>query len=233
MSDNRSLDELRTFLKPSKGVDSQQMVKFYNTWAETYEQDHNFMKYTAPNQAVNFLFENFSGRPEEVQVLDVACGSGWVAKLMFELGFKHFVGVDGSQGMLDEAAKTGHYEDLKLALLGTEPLPTQPGVFDVVIIVGALRDGFVPVSVTRELCLAAKAGGYVCMSRNGLKTESGNKYKESLESELQLMQDEGLWSHVATKQIDKYMLDVSIDNQDVQLERYVPGTLYLYRKSLL
>jgi len=47
---------------------------------------------------------------------------------MVELGFKHFVGVDGSQGMLDQAAKTGLYKELKLALLGTEPLPARTGM---------------------------------------------------------------------------------------------------------
>lgn len=46
---------------------------------------------------------------------------------MLELGFKHFVGVDGSQGMLDQAAKTGIYEELRLALLGAEPLPAKIG----------------------------------------------------------------------------------------------------------
>lgn len=41
---------------------------------------------------------------------------------MFDLGFKHFVGVDGSKGMLEQAAKSGLYRELKLALLGTDPL---------------------------------------------------------------------------------------------------------------
>ncbi|TNN34074.1 Williams-Beuren syndrome chromosomal region 27 protein [Liparis tanakae] len=190
------------------------------------------LNYRAPHQAVHFLSENFSRRPEEVQVLDVACGSGLVARLMAELGFKHFVGVDGSQGMLDQATKTGLYKELKLALLGTEPLPAQPGVFDLVMIVGALRDGFVPVSVVRELCLAAAPGGYVCMSRNGLESESGNQYKVSLEAELQLMEEEGLWSHVTTKEIDQYMIDV-YNCDHVQKDKYVHGTMYLYRKSLL
>lgn len=40
------------------------------------------MNYRAPHLAVNFLSENFSGTPEEAVVLDVACGSGWVAKLV-------------------------------------------------------------------------------------------------------------------------------------------------------
>ena len=46
---------------------------------------------------------------------------------MVNLGFKHFVGVDGSNSMLELAVKTGLYQDLKLALLGTEPLPAQTG----------------------------------------------------------------------------------------------------------
>ncbi|XP_075937203.1 methyltransferase-like protein 27 [Anarhichas minor] len=233
MSDSsRSLDDLRTFLRSTVGVDLQQRIKFYDSWAETYEQDHDTLSYRAPHQTVEFLFDNFSGRPEQVQVLDVACGSGWVANLMVELGFKHFVGVDGSQGMLDQAAKTGLYKELKLALLGTEPLPAQTGMFDAVMIVGALRDGYVPVSVIRELCLAAKPGGYICMSRNGLKSESGNKYKVSMEKELQLMEEEELWSHVITKEMDRYMIDVSDNCEDVQNDKYLSGTMYLYRKSL-
>lgn len=46
---------------------------------------------------------------------------------MAELGFRHFVGVDGSKGMLELAANTGFYQDLRLALLGTQPLPAQAG----------------------------------------------------------------------------------------------------------
>lgn len=108
---------------------------------------------------------------------------------MFDLGFRHFVGVDGSEGMLEKAEKTGLYQDLKLVLLGPQPLPVQtgvththlshthkyspvllvltegisvlvPDVFDVVTIVGALDAGFVPVSAVRELCRAAKPGNF-------------------------------------------------------------------------
>ncbi|XP_039662973.1 methyltransferase-like protein 27 isoform X2 [Perca fluviatilis] len=184
------------------------------------------MGYRAPHQTVDFLNANISGSREQVLVLDVACGSGWVAKLMAELGFRNFVGVDGSKGMLEQAAKTCLYQDLRLALLGTEPLPAQTDAFDVVMIVGALRDSFVPVSVVRELCYAAKPGGYVCMSRVDPKSESGDKYKVCLEKELQLMEDEGLWTRVISQEMDRYMMDVYLDDQ------YLYGTMYLYRKSL-
>lgn len=45
-------------------------------------QDHTLMSYRAPDLAVNFLSDHFSGNPEDALVLDVACGSGWVARVV-------------------------------------------------------------------------------------------------------------------------------------------------------
>ncbi|XP_041798446.1 methyltransferase-like protein 27 isoform X2 [Chelmon rostratus] len=192
------------------------------------------MSYRAPELAVNHLSDNFSGSPEGALVLDVACGTGLVAKLMAELGFRHFVGVDGSKGMLELAANTGFYQDLRLALLGTQPLPAQADMFDVVIIVGALDAGFAPVSVVRELCRAAKPGGFVCMARGEHRGAPATEYKKDLERELQLMEEEGLWSPAAVKQSERYMEDPHLNAERVEgmeEERYISGTVYLYQKS--
>lgn len=229
---SRTVDDVKTLFQSYDGPDPQQTMKFYDAWAQTYEQDLDLINYRAPHRVVDFLNANFSGSREDVQVLDVACGSGLVAKRMTELGFRNFVGVDGSKEMLKHAADSGLYQDLRLALLGTQPLPAQAGMFDVVIIVGALRDGYVPVCVIRELCNAAKPGGYVCMSRVGKKSESGNKYQVCLERELQLMEEEGLWARVAAEEMIRYMVDVYFKNEDKQNKQYLDGKMYLYRKSL-
>ena len=63
-------------------------------------------------------------------------------------------------------------------------------------------------------------------------SESGDRYRASLQRELQLMEEEGLWTHVSTQQIERYMLDVFDDHDDKQGERYFQGTMFLYRKSL-
>ena len=42
-------------------------------------------------------------------------------------GFCQFVGVDGSEGMLDQARKTGLYQELKQCMLGQDALPVQNG----------------------------------------------------------------------------------------------------------
>lgn len=211
------------------------MVNHYTTWAENYEEDLALMSYQSPHLAVDLLSEHFSGSPEETRVLDVACGTGWVAKLMKGLGYRYFIGVDGSEGMLELAAKTGLYQDLKLAILGTQPLPVETSMFDVVIIAGALDVGFVPVSVIRELCNAAKPGGLVCMSRGDHTGAQATKYKEDLQRELHMMEEEGLWSLVGTKLTDRYMenphLEYDRDKEEIQEKQYISGVVYLYRKS--
>lgn len=43
------------------------------------------------------------------------------------MGFCHFVGVDGSEKMLNQAMKTGLYQELKQCMLCEDPLPVQDG----------------------------------------------------------------------------------------------------------
>ncbi|XP_037639628.1 methyltransferase-like protein 27 isoform X3 [Sebastes umbrosus] len=206
MSDSvRTEDDVRVAFQSCKSPDAKDQVQFYDSWAENYEKDVTLLSYRAPYLAVDFLSDNFSGSPEEARVLDVACGSGWVAKLMVELGFMHFVGVDSSKGMLEQAAKTSLYQDLKLALLGTEPLPAQ-------------------------------TGGFVCIARGDHRGTPANEYKKDLERELQLMEEDGLWSPVGLKQTDRYMEDPHLSPEILKSlqkeERYLSGSFYLYRKSI-
>ncbi|XP_049438618.1 methyltransferase-like protein 27 isoform X1 [Epinephelus fuscoguttatus] len=232
----RTQTDARVAFQSCKSSDPKDRVEFYDNWVENYEKDHSLMSYRSPHLAVDFLSENFSGSPEEARVLDVACGTGWVAKLMAELGFRHFMGVDGSKGMLEQAAKTGLYQDLKLALLGPEPLPAPTDTFDVVIVTGGMDAGFIPVSAVREFCDAAKPGGFVCISRGDHTATPSIEFRKELERELQLMEDEGLWSPVGVKETDKYMENPHLDAERVkdlqQEERYISGRVYLYKKSI-
>uniref|UniRef100_A0A8D3EDS8 Methyltransferase domain-containing protein n=2 Tax=Scophthalmus maximus TaxID=52904 RepID=A0A8D3EDS8_SCOMX len=134
-------------------------VNFYNSWAENYDQDVAVLEYRAPSLAANSISSHFSGDREAAVMLDVACGTGLVAKQMKTHGFGHFVGVDGSEAMLEIARESGLYQDLKQALLGEDPLPVQwVDSFDVVVIIGALSEGQVQVCVVRELCKSTKPG---------------------------------------------------------------------------
>ncbi|XP_071395029.1 methyltransferase-like protein 27 [Centroberyx affinis] len=233
MSDSRTFEKMETFFQSYNTTDPKERAKFYEDWARGYDKDVSLLGYNGPTLAVNCLLSNFPGSREAALVLDVACGTGLVAKLMSELGFRHFVGVDGSKGMLEQAAETGLYQDLRPALLGTQPLPAQADMFDVVIMVGALAVGFVPISVVRELCQATKPGGFVCMTRGDYRAEESTyQFKADLEREFQLMEEEGLWTRVESKETDKFLMDIKRGAKDMLTAEYLSGCVYLYRKSL-
>ncbi|KAM6986935.1 methyltransferase-like protein 27 [Aplochiton taeniatus] len=201
-------------------------VGFYDIWAENYEQDVAILDYRAPTLAAQCLSGHFHGDREAAMVLDVCCGTGLVAAQMKKLGFRHFVGIDGSEGMLELANQTGLYVDLKLCTLENGPLPVQSGAFDVVMIVGALSVGQVPVCVIREMWQATKPGGYICMTTRG--NHDNVEYKSSLERELELMEEEGLCCRVMVDLVEEWEKAVT-ERED----GYIPGAVYLYRRAPL
>ncbi|XP_038563949.1 methyltransferase-like protein 27 isoform X1 [Micropterus salmoides] len=210
-------------LSAHKSTTSAEKVNFYNSWAKNYDQDVAVLDYRAPSLAANSISSHFSGDRDAAVVLDVACGTGLVAKQMKRHGFCHFVGIDGSEAMLESARESGLYKDLKQCMLGEEPLPVQCGYFDVVVIVGALSVGQVPVGAVREFCKSTKPGGYVCMTTRS--NRDNVDYKAALERELKQMEEEGLWTCVEVAEVDDWERAVS------ELEDgYISGAVYLYKK---
>ncbi|XP_033836572.1 methyltransferase-like protein 27 [Periophthalmus magnuspinnatus] len=215
---SRSLQDARDAFKACKNP------QHYNQWAETYNTDHDMMDYMAPAHTAQTLMKHVRHSPDQSLVLDVACGSGLVAKMLSSLGFRHFVGVDGSAAMLEEARKTTLYQNVLLVLLGTQALPVDAEQFDVVTIVGALYPGFVPVKVVRELCHAAKPGGLVVLTRGNYQRPDHFSYTQDLHSELRSMEQEGLWKCLELRQVEHYLSDPH------QPQGVIQGSVYIYQK---
>ncbi|XP_030294735.1 methyltransferase-like protein 27 [Sparus aurata] len=145
-------------------------------------QDVAVLDYRAPSLAANSISTHFSGDREAAVVLDVACGTGLVAQQTKRHGFGHFVGIDGSQAMLEVARESGLYQDLKQCMLGEGQLPVQWGLFDVVVIVGALNNN-ISVKILFGKCK------HVFSSLH--QHHDNLQYKASLERELKQMEEEG------------------------------------------
>lgn len=210
-------------LSAHEDISAEAKISFYDSWAENYEQDLSVLEYRAPAAAAETLSPHFTADPLTAVVLDVACGTGLVAKQLKSFGFAHFVGIDGSKTMLEVAKSTGLYQDLRQCMLGSQPLPVDHGVFDVVMIVGALSDGQVPVHVVNELCMATKPGGFTCLTtRSNL---DNLVYKASLERELKVLEEQGLWRQVEIVTVDQWERAVSHQEQG-----YIPGVVYLYQR---
>ncbi|KAJ6655814.1 hypothetical protein lerEdw1_004867 [Lerista edwardsae] len=130
---SKSLAEVqRRVARVHREADLGRQLHGYNGWAPEYEQvpprrDVAVLQYRAPELAAACLASMFQGPLEDVLVLDVACGTGLVAQELQTRGFRHFHGLDGSQGMLEHARHKGLYQDLKQCVLGQGVLPAPTG----------------------------------------------------------------------------------------------------------
>ncbi|XP_042647795.1 methyltransferase-like protein 27 isoform X2 [Tyto alba] len=133
-------------------------LRLYDGWAALYEQDVAALEYRAPHLAAASLASAFPAPPAGARLLDVACGTGLVARELHRRGFRCLHGVDGSAGMLERARSTGLYQQLRRCVLGQEPLPAPAEHYDAVTVVGALGEGQVPSAAVPELLRVTKPG---------------------------------------------------------------------------
>lgn len=202
-------------------------LQFYDQWATQYEEDVSILDYKAPHLAALALASVCRSDRESKLVLDVACGTGRAAEEFQRFGFKLFHGLDGSAGMLEVAKKKELYQELTQSMLGQGQLPYGLEKYDVVIIVGALSDGQVPVSVLSELLRVTKAGGFVCMTTRS--NVSNLHYKAELEEKMSSLQSKGFWEQVLVQEVEQWEKATS-EKEITQESDYIPGVIYIYRK---
>ncbi|XP_077402243.1 methyltransferase-like protein 27 isoform X2 [Vanacampus margaritifer] len=188
-----------------------------------HRQDVALLDYSAPSQAAARISAHFSGERQAAKVLDVACGTGMAAKMMKREGFERFVGVDSSEGMLNHARQSDMYQELKMAILGDQPLPVPLADFDIVIITGGLSESHIPAKVIRELCQAVKQGGLICMTTRANRDNVG--YKAALEAEMKQMEEEGLWQRVEVTDVSEWERGVTDFDKG-----YIPGCVYIFQR---
>ncbi|XP_064021949.1 methyltransferase-like protein 27 isoform X1 [Pogoniulus pusillus] len=166
-------------------------LRLYDGWAEGYEQDVAALEYRAPHLAAASLAFAFPTAPAEARLLDVACGTGLVARELHRRGFRCLHGVDGSAGMLERAQSTGLYQQLWRCVLGQEALPVPSEHYDAVTLVGALGEGQVPTTAVPELLRVTKPGGLICLTTRS--NPSNLRYKAELEAALERLEKQGAW----------------------------------------
>ncbi|XP_073421879.1 methyltransferase-like protein 27 [Dendrobates tinctorius] len=227
---DKGLQEVRDIIAAAhKDCSLSDKLQFYDRWATRYEEDVSILEYKAPRLAARALASVCLVNRELQLVLDVACGTGRAAEELQRYGFNLFHGLDGSAGMLEIAKKKDLYLELKQSMLGQEQLPYDSEKYDAVIIVGALSDGQVPVSVLPELLRVAKPGGFVCMTTRS--NISNLHYKAELEEEIASLHSKRLWKHVLVQEVEQWEKATS-DKEITQESDYIPGVIYIFRKML-
>ena len=139
-------------------------AKHYDGWASNYDKD--LLKeygYSAPRIAADALAGIL---PDwNALILDVGCGTGLVGKELAGHGYKRFIGVDVSAGMLAEAERTGLYERLVHVDAEIEG-PGETDACEAVISVGSFGLGHMGPEAMTGLARCAKSGGPVVIFMN-------------------------------------------------------------------
>ena len=177
MSENENLIQ---WIYASK--DEAELAERYDHWAKTYEADlDRDFGWFGPIRAVE-AFTRFVGK--DSRILDAGAGTGLVGKLLAGEGYSNLVGMDLSQGMLDEAREKGVYKELHQMTMG-ETLDYATDSFDAVVTVGVLTVGHAPVNSLDGLVRITRPGGHIVYTlRPDLAEEGGfNDKHAELESE--------------------------------------------------
>ncbi|NXH16678.1 MET27 protein, partial [Bucco capensis] len=202
-------------------------LRLYDVWAPRYEQDVEALEYRAPHLAAASLAFAFLEPPAGARLLDVACGTGLVARELHQRGFRCLHGVDGSEGMLERARSTGLYQQLWQCALGQEPLPVPAEHYDAVTVVGALGEGQVPSEAVPELLRVTKPGGFLCLTTRS--NPSNLRYKAELEAVLERLEKQGAWQKVLAQEVENWERATS-EEESTQGTSYISGVIYIYQK---
>ena len=90
---------------------SQEIIKYYDSWSKDYDKTLNYWKYTAPSKSINILIRKLKKQPKNI--LDLACGTGlFGAELKKNFGKANIYGSDISSKSLILAKKKDIYKKL-------------------------------------------------------------------------------------------------------------------------
>ena len=87
----------------------------YQSWADKYDTDNAALGFRLPMLAAGFVARYVSA---DASILDAGAGTGLVGASLKVLGYDQIEAIDISQEMLDQAAKTGAYQNLGVQVLG-------------------------------------------------------------------------------------------------------------------
>ena len=167
---------------------NQELSESYDAWARTYEQDtaDNWGR-RDPDVGVEVFANHVS---TDASILDAGAGTGLIGKLLSDRGYGNLVGIDLSEGMLEQSRAKGVYRDLRQMVMG-ERLDFPDDRFDAAISIGVLTQGHARPDSFDELVRVVKPGGKIAF---GLRTDV---YEEQSFKEKQAeLEAQGKWKLV-------------------------------------
>ncbi|XP_045619572.1 methyltransferase-like protein 27 [Procambarus clarkii] len=187
-----------------------EVADIYSAWSKTYEQLMNSNTYAGPAMAAEEVAKMVPDtRREEVRVLDVAAGTGKVGIELYKRGFTWVEAVEPSSGMLEILSNTGVYSKAYKDFLGHGDSSIPKAAFDVVVNVGGMGEGHIPVQGIDDMISFVKPGGLVVVVMRQEYLDNVEEYRGRLETRMNLLEKSGQWHKVVRKMVPNYFCDKS------------------------
>lgn len=117
------------------------------------------------------------GFDKEVEVLDVACGTGIVGEEIRAAGYKNVDGLDPSQGYLNGAMDKGIFRKVYKAFIDPEtPTPIEDDSYDALLCCAGFFQGLISPLGFTELLRITKPGGVIAWNIATGYEEYGKDY---------------------------------------------------------
>ena len=160
------------FLNQTYRLETQEeTLAHYEAWADTYDEEITENNYAQPSRCASALAQ-FS-TIDEINVLDIGCGSGLSGLALNDFGFKNIDGCDFSPSMLQKAKSTNVYQKLFLADINEE-LDIEEETYDAVCAVGVLAFAHVRTEALRQMLRVVKSKGLLVIGLNEHYWEGGS-----------------------------------------------------------
>ncbi|XP_033758337.1 methyltransferase-like protein 27 [Pecten maximus] len=201
------MESLKKFYKECQETKTrEEMTHYYDSWSMLYEKELNLADYRGPFMVANALAALYPEDRENVHVLDVAAGTGFVGEQLAKQGFVQIDALDPSEGMLAQAKEKGIYQTLICEYLDGNQLDIAAGSYDVITISGACNNGHLTCECLLEVVRLVKQGGFfVLCTRPCLLNR--NESKQHFETWMDDIEKEGKWKMVRKDILPKYLKD--------------------------
>lgn len=164
------MEDLETWLDRvyQAGGDHHNLETLYDEWANDYDQ-----QIWASGNPYIAIAAGFAGRlisDFDAKILDAGCGTGNMAQILQQMGYRNIDGLDPSAGMLTVARHKQLYNDLHQLYLGSQ-VDLPDASYDAVVAAGVLTHGHAPPESLDGILKLTRDGGVILFSLSQIAFE--------------------------------------------------------------
>jgi SAM-dependent methyltransferase len=157
------MEDLETWLERVYQADGDHatLETLYDQWARDYDQ-----QIWASGNPYIAVAAGFAGRllPDfDTKILDAGCGTGNMAQVLQQMGYRNIDGLDPSAGMLAVARNKQIYQQLHQLYLDSQ-IDLPDASYDAVVAAGVLTHGHAPPEALDGLLKLTRNGGVLLFS---------------------------------------------------------------------